>query len=54
MCICVKDPEELLKQLQGESFKFDLTASEPFNFHRIKYIDKMKESYEHLCGTTKQ
>ena len=42
MCICVKDPKELLKQLQGESFKFDLTASEPFNFHRIMDLIGMK------------
>ena len=33
LCICAKEPEELLKRLQGAPYKFDLKGSGPLNFH---------------------
>ena len=62
LCICAKKPEELLEQLQGDPFNFDLKGSGALNFHLgcgfdrdedstlcmdpSKYIEKMEESYE--------
>ena len=34
LCICAKEPKELLKQLQGAPYNFDLKGSSgPLNFH---------------------
>ena len=66
LCICAKKPEELLEQLQGKPYEFDLKGSGALNFHLgcgfdrdedgtlcmdpSKYIDKIEESYERLFG----
>ena len=64
--MCAQKLEELLEQLQGEPFNFDLKGSGALNFHLgcgfdrdedgtlcmdpSKYIEKMEESYERLFG----
>ena len=60
LCICVKEPEVLLAQLQGKPYEFDLKGSGALNFHLgcgfeqdkdctlcmdpSKYIEKMEEA----------
>ena len=66
LCICAKEPEALLEQLQMKPYEFDLKGSGALNFHLgcsfdrdedgtlcmdpSKYINKMEESYKRLFG----